>query len=91
MLGYAYAVAGNSSLAAELVEELEMRSTDRYVSPVQIAWIYLGLGDHDQVFAHLEQAYHRRAAELIWLGVRPVFDAIRNDPRFESLCTRIGL
>jgi len=91
MLGYAYAVAGNRPRAAELVGELKMRSIDRYVSPVQLAWIHLGLGDHDQAFAQLEEAYHRRAADLIWLRVRPVFDPIRSDPRFESLCKRLGL
>jgi eukaryotic-like serine/threonine-protein kinase len=91
MLGYAYAVAGNQSRAVELVGELEMRSIDRYVSPVQLAWMRLGLADHDKAFAELERAYDRRAADLIWLRVRPVFDAIRSNSRFESLCRRLGL
>ncbi len=91
MLGYAYAVAGNTSRALELVGELDARARNRYVSPVQLAWIHLGLGDHHHVFAHLDQAYQRRATDLIWLRVRPVFDAIRSDPRFEPLCKRLGL
>jgi eukaryotic-like serine/threonine-protein kinase len=91
MLGYAYAVAGNRTRAVELVGELEMRSIDRYVSPVQLAWMRLGLADHDKAFAELERAYDRRAADLIWLRVRPVFDAIRSNSRFESLCRRLGL
>jgi tetratricopeptide (TPR) repeat protein len=91
MLGYAYAVAGNQSRAVELVGELEMRSIDRYVSPVQLAWMRLGLADHDKALAELERAYDRRAADLIWLRVRPVFDAIRSNSRFESLCRRLGL
>src|SRR5262249_3480762 len=86
MLGYAYAVAGNRSGATELAGELELLSRERYVSPVQLAWIHLGLGDFDQVFAYLEQAYQRRTCDLIWLRVRPLFDMIRSDPRFESLC-----
>jgi serine/threonine-protein kinase len=91
MLGYAYAVAGDRSRAVELVSELEMRSIDRYVSPVQLAWMRLGLADHDKAFAELERAYDLRAADLIWLRVRPVFDAIRSNSRFESLCKRLGL
>jgi hypothetical protein len=91
MLGYAYAVAGNRSQAVGLLDELEMRSIDRYVSPVQLAWMRLGLGDHDKALAELERAYDRRAADLIWLRVRPVFDAIRSNSRFESLCKRLGL
>ena len=91
VLGYAYALSGNRSAAEELAGDLQTRSIDRYVSPVLFAWIHLGLGDHDQVFAYLEQAYQRRAADLIWLPVRPAFDAIRCDPRFESFCKRLGL
>jgi len=91
MLGYAYAVAGNRSRAVELVSELEMRSIDRYVSPVQFAWMRLGLADHDKAFAELGRAYDLRAADLIWLRVRPVFDAIRSNSRFESLCKQLGL
>ena len=91
MLGYAYAVAGNRSRAVELVSELEMRSTDRYVSPVQLSWMRLGLADHDKAFAELGRAYDLRAADLIWLRVRPVFDAIRSNSRFESLCKQLGL
>ena len=91
MLGYAYAVAGNRSRAVELVSELEMRSIDRYVSPVQFAWMRLGLADHDKAFAELGRAYDLRAADLIWLRVRPVFDAIRSNSRFESLCKQLKL
>src|SRR5437867_1281287 len=91
VLGYAYALAGNRSAAAELARELETRSTERYISPVLFAWIHLGQGDHDQVFTRLEQAYERRAADLIWLRVRPAFDVLRYDPRFESVCKRLGL
>ena len=44
VLGYAHAIAGNASKAAELARELESRSADRYLSPVLLACIHLGLG-----------------------------------------------
>src|SRR5262249_15979765 len=91
MLGYAYAASGSRSRAVELMSELEMRSIDRYVSPVQLAWVRIGLADHDKACTDLHEAYERRSADLIWLRVRPLFDAIRSDPRFESLCKRLGL
>jgi len=49
------------------------------------------LGDYDAAFEHLERACGERATDLVWLRVRPVFDPIRQDPRFESLCRRLGL
>ncbi len=91
VLGYAYAISGDHAKAAEFGGKLEAQAANRYVSPALPAWIHLGLGDHDRALAQLELAYGERATDLIWLRVRPVFDPLRGDPRFESLCSRIGL
>ena len=37
------------------------------------------------------QARQVRAADLIWLKVRPAFDDLRAEPRFIQLCKEIGL
>ena len=37
----------------------------------------------------LERASDVRAVDLAWLAVRPVFDALRPDPRFNALVARI--
>jgi TolB-like protein/Tfp pilus assembly protein PilF len=90
-LAHAYANRGDRKKAVELKTELERRSHERYVSPVVVAWVCMGLGDRDGVFANLERAYRCRATDLIWLRARPVFDPVRSDPRFENLCKRLGL
>ena len=63
----------------------------RYVSPALPAWIHLGLGEHEKALAQLEHAYTEKATDLIWIRVRPVFDDLRGNPRFQSLCSRLGL
>jgi serine/threonine protein kinase/Flp pilus assembly protein TadD len=90
VLGYGYAITGHRAKAEELAGELETQSRNRYVSPALPAWIHLGLDDREAVFEHLARAYRERATDLIWLRVRPVFDAVRSDPRFEALCSRLG-
>ena len=52
---------------------------------------YLGLGDNDQAFAWLEQAYKEQSNILQFLKVHPYFDPIRGDPRFADLVRRTGL
>jgi len=90
-LGNAYAAAGEEAKARTLVEELTQLSAKRYISPVLIAQIHAGLGDREEAFNQLGQAFKKRATELAWIQVRPSFDSIRSDPRFPELCRRIGL
>jgi tetratricopeptide (TPR) repeat protein len=88
-LGYALARAGRSEEARDVLGDLTRLSAERYVSPVLPAQIAAGLGDADDVFRYLEQAFELRATELAWLAVRPTFDGVHADPRFVDLCSRI--
>lgn len=55
------------------------------------ASLYAILGDKDQAFHMLEQAYDRHELWLVYLNVDPVWDSLRADPRFQSLLRRVGL
>ena len=90
-LGHAYAVAGRRPEALSLVAELERQSDSSYVSPYDIATIYVGLGRTDETFGWLEKAFQGRAYGLVLMNVDPRFDPIRTDPRFVDLVRRIGL
>ena len=39
----------------------------------------------------LEQGVARHAADLIWIGVRPTFDPLRNESRFKALLANLRL
>ncbi len=90
-LGYTYAIAGKPGKALETVAELEQLSKQGYVSPVNTAVIYAGMGEKDKAFAWLEKAYSDRSRSLAWLNVLPEFNGVRTDQRFKSLVQRIGL
>ena len=91
-LGHAYARAGKSAEARKLLSELKEQSKRRYVSWLDFATIYAGLGEKDQAFACLEQAYEQRDTKLFISGYgNPLLDPLRPDPRFEDLLRRIGL
>ena len=87
----AYAQAGRRTDAIRLLTELKKRKQTGYVPATPFVWAYLGLGDHEQVFAWLEQAYKEQSNFLQWMKVHPVFDSVRGDPRFADLVKRIGL
>jgi serine/threonine-protein kinase len=90
-LGVARAATGETVAAREIARTLEARSQSEYVSPVLLAQIHTALGDTDSAFDALEHAVALRATDLVWIGVRPTFDALRLQPRFHALIERVGL
>ena len=56
-----------------------------------IASIYAALGDKEKAFVELEKAYEQRDWELHRLKVDPLLGALRDDPRFNDLLSRVGL
>jgi hypothetical protein len=51
--------------------------------------IFVALGDTDQAITWLEKGYEERFNPGVLL--RPGFDPLRSDPRFEDLVRHIGL
>lgn len=89
-LGSAFGHAGKSAEARDLLGGLTEQSKRRYVSWVDIAPIYAGLGDQDQAFLCLQRAYDQHDIKLTRVKVEPMFDTLRSDPRFADLLSRIG-
>ncbi len=54
-------------------------------------YIYLALGDRDQTFKHLERDLDLRDPELPYINADPVFDPVRNEPRFAAILKKMGL
>ncbi len=90
-LGMAYGLAGRKAEANRVLNELLELSRRRYVTPVPMAVVYIGLGDKDQAFVWLEKAYQERSNFMAFLKVIPIADPLRSDPRFDNLLERIGL
>ncbi len=90
-LGHAYARWGKNSEAQNALQEMRGQSKSAHVSPFDFALIHLGLGEKDEVFLRLEQAYRLRSYELVFLRVDPRFDSVRSDFRFAKLLDRLGL
>ena len=89
--GRTLAASGLRAEAQAVLDQLQQLSASRYVSPYYCALIHAGLGECDQAFAQLEQAYRNRDEWLIWLGTEPMLDDLRSDPRFTSLLQRVGI
>ena len=87
-LGHAYAIAGKREEAMRVITQLSQHD---YASPLELAAIYVGLGEKERAFELLEDAYNERSFHITYVKVRPDFDSVRNDQRFTNLIRRIGL
>ena len=91
MLASAYARAGRRDDALRLIAELKKRRNAGYVPAKAFVEAYLGLGENDQAFDWLEQAYKEHSDILEFIKVDPELDPLRGDPRFAELVRRVGL
>jgi TolB-like protein/DNA-binding winged helix-turn-helix (wHTH) protein/Tfp pilus assembly protein PilF len=64
---------------------------EAFVTPFGLAVIYSRLGSKNLALSALQEAYERRDVQLTEMQVEPAFDVLRDDPRFRTLLSRIGL
>jgi hypothetical protein len=84
-----YARAGDRKRAEEILKQLETSKT--YVSPGELADLYVALGDHERAFASLEKGFAAHDTQLQFLGIDTGLDPLRSDPRLADLKRRVGL
>ncbi len=89
MLGSVYAVSGNRGEAEKLLARI--RSTKQYVSPLDMAILFISLDDKEQALAWLRKGYEERDNQLIQIKFYRDLDPLRSDPRFQDLLRRMGL
>lgn len=90
-LGNMYARAGKISEAEAVLTELLELQNVRYVSPLDFALIYAGLGKTAEVFQCLKQAAADHCGRLAWTLIEPRYKGLRTDPRFVELFHHVNL
>jgi tetratricopeptide (TPR) repeat protein len=89
-LARAFVASGKRSEAVSLLSDLKKkRSNPGYSNASEIAMIYAALGDTNQAMNWLEKSYEERFNPGVLL--RPGFDPLRSDSRFQNLVHRVGL
>ncbi|MBC8031721.1 MAG: protein kinase [Pyrinomonadaceae bacterium] len=87
-LGASYAAAGRNYDARAVLDKLNEMSAYSYVSPFHRAIIHVHLGEHDAALTLLREAYAVNDGWLVWLGVEPQFDPLREEPAFAELLAK---
>jgi tetratricopeptide (TPR) repeat protein len=95
-LGWVYAAIGDRAKALEYVAQLEEREKTGDADPYYVAWIHAALGNADRALELLDRAIDYRSELIVHTefgGLRtdPAWDKLRDDPRFEALCQKVGM
>jgi len=85
-----YAVMGRRAEALQILGTVRAERRPK-VSPVQMAEVYIALGDKEESFAWLEKAFTQHDQGLRFIKTDQKFDALRSDPRFAALLRRLHL
>lgn len=80
-------VLARAGFKKEALEQLDIlkNSNLKYIDPVSIGLLYMGMGDNNLAMQYFEQGYKTHSPWMVYLKRAPPFDAIRGDPRFEKL------
>ena len=91
MLGGAYAAAGQTARARQVLSELSAQASERYVCPYEVATIHACLGDTAAAINWLERGLEQRADCMPWAAADPKLDGLHADARFQRVLSRLGL
>ncbi len=91
LLAYANGRAGRLEEAESAAKQLVGKAAQRYVSPYYMALPPLGRELAPDVIAELNRGLDERAPTLVYIGVEPIFDPLRNDPAFVRILDGLDL
>jgi eukaryotic-like serine/threonine-protein kinase len=90
-LAQTFGVAGRTTEARRILDDLTKLAKQKYVAPYFFAGIHIGLGENERAIDYLEQSYEEHSHWLIYLRMDPSMDGLRDNPRFQDLLRRVGL
>jgi hypothetical protein len=90
-LAYANVTRTSQENVTSCVKSLQKDAPTPYVSPYDIALLYIAKKDKDSAFYWLERARKVHSMDLSYVKVDPRLDDLRADARFNQLLEEMGL
>ncbi|HEY1612688.1 MAG TPA: hypothetical protein VGF97_03210 [Rhizomicrobium sp.] len=90
-LAMASACHGDIAAARTNLEHAVGSKSPKFASAYQIALGYASIHDKEAVLSYLKKSADLHEPQILYIGVEPLFDLVRSDPRFAALERRLGL
>lgn len=82
---------GYSEALRNVADLMVARSDTTFVRPWSIGTLYTRAGVVDTALDYLEQAFEGQDTNIPYLTIDPIFDPLRNEPRFQALIERLNI
>lgn len=89
LVGYGLAKSGDKEGSRRILAQFEQRATATYVPAYDLAVLNVGIGNNSKALDLLETSYNRREPLMVFIGVEPKWDVLRQDPRFIELMKKM--
>jgi adenylate cyclase len=92
-LAFAYGTLGQKENALLCIQKMEQLQIDEPNSVVDIdlSMAWLGFGDLEKHFYYINQCIDKRIGPLSYFLEYPIYDKLKNDPRYKEAKMRMGL
>lgn len=90
-LGLCYAMMGRENDARHTLTRMDEYETERFISPLDKALVYAGLGENDNAFSFIDQARKIRVSDMVRFKLLPWPDNIKSDSRFAETVKALNL
>lgn len=82
---------GYEGALENLANYLIARSDSVFITPWRLGTIYVRAGMENEAIDWLEKAYYAHDSNMPYIGVDPIFDRLKDNPRFIDLLKRMNL
>lgn len=86
-----YRSEGYSAALRAVADLLVERADTTYVRPWLVGTLFTRAGMADAAIPYLEQAFQEHDPNMPYIATDPIFDIMRQEPRFRALVERLGL
>ncbi len=86
-----YRDAGYQLALQRNAEALIDQKKSRYITPWQITTLYVRAGMYEETINWLEQGYEEHDANMPYISIDPIFDDLKEDPRFKEILKKMEL
>lgn len=91
MLGVALARQGQKTKAREILAKIESYRKPNFTMDFHLAALAAALGDKNQAFFYLQNAYESRHVSILFASVDTLLDPLRTDSRFAQTLGKLNL
>jgi len=90
-LGLTYGLMGREDDAKEILKRMDGYQAERYVSPLDRAFVHAGLNEVDAAFKFIDESMNIRVSDMVRFKLLPWPDCIKSDPRYAASISALNL